>query len=74
MLVSETLAKAAVQKLTNLTTCDTATKGRGRLRPEFARAFGRRAFRRPTTSDDEKLLMAAYGAGKDGGSYTEDSR
>ncbi|HEY8924567.1 MAG TPA: DUF1592 domain-containing protein [Polyangia bacterium] len=71
VLVSETLAKAAVQKLSNLTTCDTAAKGEEACALEFARSFGRRAFRRPTTSDDEKLLMAAYGAGKDGGSYAE---
>ena len=71
VLISETLAKAAVQKLSNLTTCDTTAKGEDACALDFARAFGRRAFRRPTTADDEKLLMAAYGAGKDGGSYSE---
>ena len=71
VLVSEALAKAAVQKLSNLTTCDTAAKSEEACALELARSFGRRAFRRPITADDEKLLMAAYGAGKDGGSYTE---
>ena len=71
VLVSETLAKAAVQELSKLTTCDTAAKGEAACALEFARSFGRRAFRRPTTSDDEKLLMTAYNAGKDGGSHTE---
>ncbi len=33
--------------------------------------FGRRAFRRPTTAEDRAVLMAAYTAGKTGGSYAE---
>src|SRR3569623_1295545 len=69
--VSETLAKAAVQNLSHLTTCDTTTKGEDACALDFARKFGRRAYRRPTTSDDESLLMAAYQAGRNGGSYSE---
>ena len=69
--VSETLAKAAVQNLSNLTTCDTKAKGEDACALDFARKFGRRAYRRPTTSDDESLLMAAYQAGRNGGSYSE---
>jgi hypothetical protein len=38
---------------------------------EFAQSFGRRAFRRPVTSDDEQALMTAYAAGRTGGSYAE---
>lgn len=71
VLISETLAKAAVANLKNLTTCDTTAKSEAACALEFAKSFGRRAFRRPTTSDDETLLMTAYNAGKDGGSYTE---
>lgn len=71
VLVSETLAKAAVQNLSTLTNCDTKAKSEDACAMEFAKKFGRRAFRRPTTSDDEKLLMAAYTAGKTDGSYSE---
>ena len=38
---------------------------------EFAKSFGRRAFRRPTTAEDETLLMSAYSAGRDGGTFAE---
>jgi len=68
VLVSETLAKAAVQNLASLTSCDTKAKGEDACALDFAKKFGRRAFRRPTTSDDEKLLMSAYSAGRTDGS------
>ncbi|HEY4184636.1 MAG TPA: DUF1592 domain-containing protein [Polyangia bacterium] len=71
VLVSEALAKAAVQNLSSLTTCDTVAKGEDACALDFARTFGRRAFRRPTTANDETMLMAAYGAGRTGGSYGE---
>lgn len=71
VLVSEALAAAAVKNLSTLTTCDTKTKGEDSCALDFARTFGRRAFRRPTTSQDEQILMAAYTAGRDGGSYSE---
>src|SRR3954465_14210658 len=38
---------------------------------QFASAFGRRAFRRPTTAADLDVRMAAYMAGRTGGSYSE---
>jgi hypothetical protein len=38
---------------------------------EIAKRVGRRAFRRPLTAADEQLLMAAYAAGRDGGTYAE---
>ncbi|HEX4510775.1 MAG TPA: DUF1592 domain-containing protein, partial [Burkholderiaceae bacterium] len=69
--VSETLARSAVQNLSSLTTCDTTAKGEDACALDFARKFGRRAYRRPTTSDDESLLMLAYQAGRTGGSYAE---
>jgi hypothetical protein len=71
VLVSEALAAAAVKNLAALTTCDTKAKGEDACALDFARTFGRRAFRRPTTSQDEQLLMSAYTAGRDGGSYSE---
>ncbi len=71
VLVSESLAKSAVQNLTTLTACDTVAQGEDACALDFARSFGRRAFRRPTTPNDEQALMAAYQAGHDGGSYAE---
>jgi hypothetical protein len=71
VLVSEALAKAAVQNLPALTACDPAAKGEEACALAFARSFGRRAFRRPLVAQDEQLLMAAYNAGRTGGSYAE---
>ncbi len=73
VLVSEALAKAAVtSNLTAVTgSCSTTSKGEDACAMEFATNFGRRAFRRPTTAEDRAVLMAAYTAGKTGGSYAE---
>ncbi len=70
-LVSEALAKSAVQNLSALTACDAVATGEDACALAFAKSFGRRAFRRPTTAQDEQMLMAAYSAGKTGGSYSE---
>ena len=67
VLVSEALAKSAVQNLAALTTCDTTTLGEDACALAFAKSFGRRAFRRPTTANDEQALLLAYAAGKTGG-------
>lgn len=72
VLVSEQLAKAAVQQnLRTLTGCDQTARGEDVCAAEYAQRFGRRAFRRPTTAADQQLLMAAYAAGRNGGSYAE---
>jgi hypothetical protein len=72
VLVSEALAKAAVKNLSTLTGgCNTTTKGEDACATEFANSFGRRAFRRAVTDQDRQMLMAAYTAGKTGGSYAE---
>jgi len=72
VLVSEALAKLAVKNLSTLTAgCDPATKGEDACALAFAKSFGRRAFRRPTTAEDERQLIAAYNAGRTGGSYAE---
>jgi hypothetical protein len=71
VFVSEALAKTAVANLSALTTCDTQSLGEDECALDFARSFGRRAFRRPTTASDETALLAAYAAGRTGGSYAE---
>ncbi len=71
VLISETLAKEAVKDLSGLTGCDAATRGEEACAQDFAKAFGRRAFRRPTTPEDEQSLMTAYQAGRQGGTHAE---
>jgi hypothetical protein len=71
VLVSEALAKQAVQDVSGLTGCDAAAIGEDACAKAFATRLGRRAFRRPTTAADEQSLMTAYEAGRNGGSYAE---
>jgi hypothetical protein len=71
VLISETLAKQAVEDVTSLTACDAAVQGDEACAAAFAKAFGRRAFRRPTTPEDEQGLLTAYRAGRQGGSHAE---
>jgi hypothetical protein len=71
VLVSEELAKAAVKDISRLTTCDVGARGEEPCARDFANKLGRRAFRRPTTAQDEQLLMTAYAAGRVDGSYAE---
>lgn len=68
VVVSEALAAAAVQNVTALTGCNSAITGATNCAKQFAQSFGRRAFRRPITANDEALFMAAYAAGE---SYAE---
>jgi len=70
VLVSEALAKSAAADAQRLTACD-ATQDEEKCAHSFAKSFGRRAFRRAVTAADEELLMAAYAAGRNGGSYAE---
>jgi Protein of unknown function (DUF1592)/Protein of unknown function (DUF1588)/Protein of unknown function (DUF1587)/Protein of unknown function (DUF1595)/Protein of unknown function (DUF1585) len=69
-LGSEALAKEAVKNVTQLAPC-TAGTAEATCALNFARSFGRRAFRRPIVTSDETMLMAAYNAGATGGSYAE---
>lgn len=72
VVVSETLAALAVRNLSSLTAnCATATTGERACAQQFARKFGRKAFRRALTSADETQLMNAYDAGASGGTYAE---
>ncbi len=59
VLISEAAAKKAVQNVATLTACDSAAKGEDACAAEFAKKLGRRAYRRPTTADDEAALLAA---------------
>jgi hypothetical protein len=70
VLVSESLAKTAVQNLSTLAPC-AAGKSEDTCATDFANSFGRRVFRRPVTDQDRQILMTAYTAGRTGGSYSE---
>ncbi len=71
VLVSESLAAAAVQNLRRTTNCDAALRGEQNCAREFAEGFGRRAFRRPLSTDDIAAFMQAYALGVDGGTYAQ---
>ena len=71
VVVAEALAAEAVQDLSALTECDAVQQGEETCAKQFAQSFGRRAFRRPISLNDEAMFMAAYHAGADGGSYAE---
>lgn len=71
VVVSEALAEQAVENVTALTGCNAATRGEETCAREFAQNFGRRAFRRPLTTTDETMFMAAYEAGASGGSHAD---
>jgi hypothetical protein len=70
VFVSESLAKTAVTTVPALTAC-AAGRAEETCALDFARSFGRRTFRRPITTEDEQILMAAYTAGRTGGTYAE---
>jgi Protein of unknown function (DUF1592)/Protein of unknown function (DUF1588)/Protein of unknown function (DUF1587)/Protein of unknown function (DUF1595)/Protein of unknown function (DUF1585) len=69
-LASEAAAAEAVKDIAKLAPC-AAGSAEDTCALNFARSFGRRAFRRPVTTADETMLMAAYQVGADGGSYAE---
>jgi len=71
VLVSEALAKLAVQKLPELVGCDVAAQGEATCARAFAKKLGRRAFRRATSEADEQSLMTAFEAGHTGGTFAE---
>jgi hypothetical protein len=64
------VAALAIENVDALAPCATPEDGES-CALDFARTFGRLAFRRPITANDETLLMTAYDAGATGGTYQE---
>ncbi len=64
MEAAELLAADAITKLSTLSTCDAAAMGEQACAEQFARDFGRKAFRRNLEPDDVATLMEAYAAGQ----------
>lgn len=70
LLVADRLATAAVEKsLVTLTGCDPAKEGEDPCARRFFEGFGRRAFRRPPTTEEITLLQGVYAAGKANGGF-----
>lgn len=61
---AEALAKDAVTRLSSILPCDPVSVGEEACAEQFARSFGRRAFRRALEPEDLTLLMTAYSLGE----------
>ena len=66
---AEQLATTAVGHLSTLVACDTTTTGEDACAAQFVQTFGKRAFRRPLTSDEQTALVALYQTNKTGADY-----
>jgi hypothetical protein len=59
---AEALSIKAVTNLSALLGCDVASRGEATCSAQFIQTFGRRAFRRPLTSDERSRLQALFTA------------
>jgi hypothetical protein len=66
---AETLAANAVANLASLSACDTTTTGEDACAQQFITTFGKRAFRRPLTTEEQSDLFALYQTNSDGADY-----
>jgi hypothetical protein len=66
---AEQLATTAIGHLSTLASCNTATTGEDACATQFVQTFGKRAFRRPLTTDEQSGLMALYESNRSGADY-----
>ena len=66
---AETLATTAVGHLSTIVACDPTTTGEDACATQFITTFGKRAFRRPLTSDEQTGLMALYETNRSAADY-----
>ncbi len=66
---AETLAANAIANLKSLTTCDTTVTGEDACAQQFIVTFGKRAFRRALTADEQSGLFALYQTNRAGADY-----
>jgi Protein of unknown function (DUF1592)/Protein of unknown function (DUF1588)/Protein of unknown function (DUF1587)/Protein of unknown function (DUF1595)/Protein of unknown function (DUF1585) len=66
---AEQLATTAIGHLGTIAPCDTATTGEDACAAQFVQTFGKRAFRRPLTADEQSGLVALYTANRSGADY-----
>jgi hypothetical protein len=71
MTAAEQFATAAVATLTTLLPCDQTKVGEDACAKQFITAFGRRAFRRPLTTDEQTRFFNLYTTGKTGGVFAD---
>jgi Protein of unknown function (DUF1587)/Protein of unknown function (DUF1595) len=63
---AEQLAATAIGHLSTLASCNTAATGEDACATQFVQTFGKRAFRRPLTADEQSGLMALYESNRSG--------
>ena len=66
---AETLATTAVSHLSTIVACDTTAMGEDACATQFIATFGKRAFRRPLTTDEQSGLMALYETNRSAADY-----
>jgi hypothetical protein len=66
---AEALATTAVAHLGTLVPCDTAATGETACATQFIATFGKRAFRRPLTQDEQAALLTLYQANRAAADY-----
>ena len=67
LAAAETLSERATEDLQGLLQCDPTGSAEDACVRSFVQAFGKRAYRRPLTADDETHLMAVYAAARQSG-------
>src|ERR1700722_1902210 len=66
---AEALATTALGHLSTIVACDTTTTGEDACATQFVTTFGKRAFRRPLTTDEQSAFMALYETNRAGADY-----
>jgi hypothetical protein len=66
---AEAMATAAIARLATIAPCNTATTGEDACATQFVQTFGKRAFRRPLTTDEQSGFMALYTTNRSGADY-----
>jgi Protein of unknown function (DUF1592)/Protein of unknown function (DUF1588)/Protein of unknown function (DUF1587)/Protein of unknown function (DUF1595)/Protein of unknown function (DUF1585) len=66
---AETLATTAIGHLSTIVACDAAAMGGDACAAQFVATFGKRAFRRPLTQDEQAGLLALYQTNRSGADY-----
>ncbi len=71
---AEQLAGTAVSNMAALVACDPVQTGEDACAQQFVQTFGKRAFRRPLTADEQSGLVALYHANRSGADFTNGVR
>jgi hypothetical protein len=66
---AEALATTAVGHLATLVACDTTAMGEDACASQFVATFGKRAFRRPLTTDEQSGLLTLYQSNRAAADY-----